>query len=1068
MAIPDFQSLLLPLLKLAADAEEHTLAGAIDQLAEEFQLSAQERAELLPSGRQPRFNNRVGWASTYLRKAGLLRTMARRGCFQLTDRGRDVLASKPARIDLQFLESRFTELTAFRNRDRTPGEEGETTFNEDEAEWRLRADVEQRVADQVKRLLPNESVRRDALEFLAFAIENADEERDDAWYLRQTPNRLKLVTGGLTACEVTRTALRVSVIGPIGEEVREAIGAEVADDYVFSSIPGALFLALPLEKSPHALVHLKEGLNAFVDVAMGRVRRPPNLVEHHVPEAVGVVGHLVGRQLPQPEPGEQVDEVHDEEGEVDESDPIASREPKVRGRPQIFERGERTIASLMSDVDRETIALPDLQRPFVWEDIRVRNLFDSLFLGFPVGTLVLWHTATGRDARAIGTDRAPARPPTLVIDGQQRLTSLFAVMQGKRLVGPDGDERKITLGFRPRDGRFEVVSAAIRNDPEFLADVTELWTGTRPNSQIRRELLNALRDAGRAVDDRYEDAVERNLEVAKAITNYRFPTIEIRETGQEDLAEEAISEIFVRINNEGKRLGQADFVLTLLSVYHGKLRDLIEERAREMSESSVVALDTQQLLRAACGVAFNRARMSAVYKYLRGIDPNTREPNPDRRQQMILQLDEAAKACMEKTPWRDFLLRVRHAGFVGPALIASKNAIVNAYAFHTRGRRAGVPKARLDELISRWVFGTLMTARYSGMSETAFEQDLARVADLDPEGFVGAMDEALRQAITPSYWAEHLFPLLETQKARAPAALAFRAAQVVLGARALFSDQLLQNVLDPPSTGTRAAGELHHLFPKDWLESHGMKDRRRANQVANLADVGWHENSTIGSRGPSDYVPRLRQHLNLDDDKWGRQCAEHALPLGWENMDFETFLLERRRRMADLVRVAFRKLGGEGDGQPLTPPWFLPGAEVVWQRIAETERALRAMVREVYKAAFGDAAADKLQEALPEQERKTLERALRSRPQGSDPLTVVDYVYLGQLPPLLFLPGAWQRARERFGGGDKVKEKLAAALTQIAPVRNEIAHVREVSPERLQRANVACSEVLEMLRGAAR
>ena len=85
----------------------------------------------------------------------------------------------------------------------------------------------------------------------------------------------------------------------------------------------------------------------------------------------------------------------------------------------------------------------------------------------------------------------------------------------------------------------------------------------------------------------------------------------------------------------------------------------------------------------------------------------------------------------------------------------------------------------------------------------------------------------------------------------------------------------------------RAASEVHHLFPEAWLQGRGIRDRRRINQVANLADVGWHENSVIGGRGPADYVPRIRQKLNIDDDRWGRLCAEHALPLRWESMEYD-------------------------------------------------------------------------------------------------------------------------------------------------------------------------------------
>jgi hypothetical protein len=256
---------------------------------------------------------------------------------------------------------------------------------------------------------------------------------------------------------------------------------------------------------------------------------------------------------------------------------------------------------------------------------------------------------------------------------------------------------------------------------------------------------------------------------------------------------------------------------------------------------------------------------------------------------------------------------------------------------------------------------------------------------------------------------------------------------------------------------------VHHLFPEAWLHARGIQELRRVNQVANLADVGWHENSVIGSRGPADYVPRIRDKLEIHDDRWGCMCAEHALPPGWESMEYEDFLQERRRRMADIIRVAFRQLGGEAAAPPLNPPWFLPGAETVWQRIAETERALRGVVRRVYSARFGDAAARRIEEALPERERESLARALRARPPGAEALSVVDYLYLAQLPPLLFAPDTWQEARSRIGGGAEAKQRIQAAIGQIAPVRNEIAHVREVDRDRLLRADVACSEVLEIL-----
>jgi len=1074
MPVPDFQSLMLPLLKFARDGNEHSITESVDRLADEFHLTTSERDERLDSG-QTRLYNRLCWAVTYLTKSRMLKRVGR-GRFVITDMGGEVLLDPPQTVNIAFLQGKSPEMSEFRRRRSgtvVAASESEN-FDAETGTWIRRPDYETRIQERLERSIPDSSMRSAALEFLAFAIENADEEDSSAWYIRETQHGLRLMTGRILACEVTRTHMRASVIGPVAEDVRTTVGAEPEDDeeLKFKTIPAGLILTFPVEHASVALDCLRDGINAFVDLAMARVRNAVSL-EDHVPEAVDYVASVVNRELPQPSPDFESGREQGDDAVSEEQEEERVREPRVRGRAPIFEHGQRSIASLVSDVERQAIALPDLQRPFVWEDTKVRDLLDSLFLGFPVGTLVFWHTGTEREARAIGAERPGLRATTLVIDGQQRLTSLFAVMRGVRVIGKDWESRRINIAFRPRDGRFEVADAAIRNDPEFLSDITELWSGTRSKPQIRRDLINALRDKGRAVDERYEDAVERNIDRAHAINDYRFPTVDIRKTAtseDEEATEEDVAEIFVRINNQGTKLGQADFVLTLLSVFHGELRDRIETRARDMSTGTVVALDTQQLLRAVCAVAFGRARMAAVYRYLRGVDPNTGEADLGGREQRLQQLDDAAQLCMETTPWRDYLLRVQHAGFVHPALIASKNAIVNGYAFYIRGRGIGVPKADLDELISRWVFATLLTARYSGSSETMFEQDLARVTTLssdDASAFVGALDSAMSDSITGDYWNRTVVSALETQKGRSPAALAFRAGQVVLGTRALFSDQLMQTLLTPAAQGGRSANEIHHLFPDAWLRLQGIDDRRMINQVANLADVGWYDNSIIGSRSPSEYVPKLRKTLGIDDDLWGRMCAEHALPLGWETMTYETFLQERRQRMADIIRVAFQKLGGEAESVPLTPPWFLPGAEGVWRKIVQTERALRDIVREVYTSRFGDAAALRIEQVLSAQERETLRRSLRARPAGASELSVVDYLYLSSLPGLLFSSQVWEEVRGRLAGGDNPKKRIQDAISQITPVRNEIAHVREVSTDRLMRAHVACDDVLHMFQRSA-
>ncbi|BFU89267.1 MAG: restriction endonuclease [Nitrospira sp.] len=125
MAIPDYQSVMLPLLRLAADGKEHTLREAVEELTEQFKLTEEERKELLPSGSQFTFANRVGWARTYMNKAALLES-TRRGYFRITQRGRDVLAKNPSEVNVKFLDQ-FPEFIEFRTKHRTPSTEAAET-----------------------------------------------------------------------------------------------------------------------------------------------------------------------------------------------------------------------------------------------------------------------------------------------------------------------------------------------------------------------------------------------------------------------------------------------------------------------------------------------------------------------------------------------------------------------------------------------------------------------------------------------------------------------------------------------------------------------------------------------------------------------------------------------------------------------------------------------------------------------------------------------------------------------------------------------------------------------------
>lgn len=161
MSFPDYQSIMLPLLEFAGDGREHSLREAIEVLADKFSLTVEDRKALLPSGRQPIFDNRVGWAITYMKKAGLLEA-PRRGCFQITERGLEVLKNRPANINVAFLEQ-FPEFVAFRalRREMEPVSDRQADADEvtpeeslEAAYQRLRQNLAAELLETVKRCSP--------------------------------------------------------------------------------------------------------------------------------------------------------------------------------------------------------------------------------------------------------------------------------------------------------------------------------------------------------------------------------------------------------------------------------------------------------------------------------------------------------------------------------------------------------------------------------------------------------------------------------------------------------------------------------------------------------------------------------------------------------------------------------------------------------------------------------------------------------------------------------------------------------------------------------------------------
>lgn len=141
----------------------------------------------------------------------------------------------------------------------------------------------------------------------------------------------------------------------------------------------------------------------------------------------------------------------------------------------IFSPSSEPIVTLIEDIDRGKIGLPELQRPFVWPNVNVRDLFDSLYRGYPAGFLLFWKTGGDGTLKSIGTGTKQSVPELAIVDGQQRLTSLYAVIKGAEVLRANFKKERIEIAFNPLSERFGVADAAIRKDHSYISNISKLW-----------------------------------------------------------------------------------------------------------------------------------------------------------------------------------------------------------------------------------------------------------------------------------------------------------------------------------------------------------------------------------------------------------------------------------------------------------------------------------------------------------------------------------------------------------------------------------------------------------------
>ena len=583
----------------------------------------------------------------------------------------------------------------------------------------------------------------------------------------------------------------------------------------------------------------------------------------------------------------------------------------------LFKKVDYSMSKLMDDIEMGTIGLPDIQRPFVWKNSKIRDLFDSIFRGYPVGYFLFWQNAYDGSQKQIGSEAKQKVPNLLIVDGQQRLTSLYAVVKGIPVVRENYQKETIEIAFHPIDSTFDVADAAIRKNVEYIPNISVLWTKNADLFEIVGSYIEKLKKhretSGKTLESEEIKRIQNNIQRVSNLTSFPFTALELSST----LDEEQVAEVFVRINSKGKVLNQSDFILTLMSVFWDEGRTKLEDFCRESRIPSkgkpspfnyFIEPDPDQLLRVSIGYGFRRARLKYGYSLLRGKDLETEQYSVERRDEQFGILKDAQATVLNLQHWHDFLKTLQMAGFRGKDMISSQTAIIYCYTLYLIGKKTfGVDSFSLSTLLARWFFMVLVTGRYTGSPESAMERDLADIRDFTTaDQFVHWMDKTIATEFTEDFWTITLPNRMDTSSATSPYQFAYYASLNLLHAKALFSNKKITDLLDPAHKAKKSAVERHHLFPKKHLKTLGVTQKRITNQIANFALLEWDDNIAISGEAPADYFPKYATRFK--EDELTQMCNLHALPKGWDTMDYGQFLEARRKLMAKVIRDGFEHI----------------------------------------------------------------------------------------------------------------------------------------------------------------
>lgn len=586
------------------------------------------------------------------------------------------------------------------------------------------------------------------------------------------------------------------------------------------------------------------------------------------------------------------------------------------------------IESVLAKVREGEIAIPEIQRPFVWDGSQVRDLLDSLYQGYPIGYLIAW-----RNPDVQLKDGTTSSGKMILIDGQQRVTALTAAIIGQQVINKDYRKVRISIAFNPVDERFEVSNPAIVKNTAWIPDVAPLITG-------QTRLTKAIREYMQVNPGADEEKVEAALSNLTDIAKKQIGLIEL----SHDLDIETVTEIFIRINSKGTVLSQADFVMSKIAAdqkyggqelrkcidyfchmaiapeFYGQIKEADTEFAETSYFQKMAWLRNENdnlydpsyndLLRVAFTKEFERGKLPDLVSLLSGRNFVTKAFEESIVEATFSKLTAGVLDFINESNFKRFVMIIKSAGFIDGSMIRTQGALNFAYIVYLRLRAQGAQDGKIESLVRRWFLMSVLTSRYSGSAETQFDKDIRQIASDDLAEILAKIEQA---ELSPAFWEFGLVQQLETSGTSSPYFWVFVAAQIRANDKGLLSKDITVREM------VSHLGDIHHIFPRDLLKKAGLS-RSQYNQIANYAYTQEEINIKIGNKVPLTYFGAIQNQCNGGPVKYGAiteietlkaNLVANCVPETIFDMDetrFDEFLKARRRLMAWKIRAYYEGL----------------------------------------------------------------------------------------------------------------------------------------------------------------